>query len=113
MKRLPYRASPCKDCPFRKDCLPEWLGAARIKEILAAQSFICHKTTKRSQERLQCAGHMLLKGDANIFVRVAGNMKINIKITGRDLVFDNEQSCIKHHSHHGQGNVLENQKDDD
>jgi hypothetical protein len=69
MPELPHIARPCRDCPFRNDTLKEWLGAERMQEILGADSFVCHKKTDK-----QCAGHMLIKGNDNLFVRVAGRM---------------------------------------
>lgn len=89
---IPCIKHPCKDCPFRKDTLKGWLGEARIAEILEQDTFVCHKATTR-----QCAGHMLLKGSDNAFVRVAEAYKIDLGLTGRELIFDNEQDCINHH----------------
>ena len=43
-----------------------WLGAERMAEILATDSFVCHKKTD-----YQCAGHMLIKGGDNAFVSLA------------------------------------------
>lgn len=67
-----------------------WLN--RMSEILEADSFVCHKNTK-----LQCAGHMLIKGKKNAFVRLAGRLRIDLPLKGRELVFETEQDCIAHH----------------
>ncbi len=64
-----------------------------MAEILEADTFVCHKNTK-----LQCAGHMLIKGQANGFVRLAGRLNIDLPLSGRELVFDTEDDCIKHHN---------------
>lgn len=94
---------PCVNCPFRKDTQYGWLGEVRITEILAQESFVCHKTVDYSEEvnndtnRLQCAGHMLLKGESNAFVSLANKMGFTLNLKGRKLVFDNEQDCINHH----------------
>ena len=90
---LPNVKKPCAQCPFRKDTLKGWLGARRMTEILAADTFVCHKKTD-----LQCAGHMLIKGDENSFVRLAGRLGIELTLSGRELVFDSKQECIQHHS---------------
>lgn len=66
--RLPNMKTPCQDCPFRKDAVKGWLGADRMRDILAAESFVCHKETD-----MQCAGHMLVKGEENAFVRRAAS----------------------------------------
>ena len=97
MTSLPCTTTPCRDCPFRMDSTPQWLGKERMEEILNAGSFTCHKTNKA----LQCAGHMLLKEEANDFVRLARRVGHALKLTGRALVFKTEQDCIKHHSHEG------------
>ncbi len=92
MDKLPHINKPCKDCPFRKDTLQGWLGENRISEILSADSFVCHKKTDK-----QCAGHMIIKGDENGFVRLANRLKIPLSLSGRDLVFANKADCIEHH----------------
>jgi hypothetical protein len=90
--KLPHINSPCRDCPFRKDIQRGWLGAERTAEILAADSFVCHKRTDR-----QCAGHMLISGKDNAFVRVAAAMNIPLDLSGHDQVFASKADCIEHH----------------
>ena len=92
MNRLPHVKKPCKDCPFRKDTLKGWLGEERMKDILASDSFVCHKNTN-----LQCAGHMLINGDSNSFVNWAKRVGAELQLTGRELVFDSHVKCIEHH----------------
>lgn len=94
--KLPNVPRPCAQCPFRKDTLEGWLGESRAKEICESKSFTCHKTSK---PRLQCAGHMLLMGEKNSFVDLASKMKIELNLSGRELVFDNPDEFIKHHTH--------------
>lgn len=91
--RLPNVKQPCRDCPFRKDSLKGWLGKERMTEILASQSFVCHKNND-----LQCAGHMLIKGQENDFVRLADRLKLPTGLNGRELVFGSTAECIAHHS---------------
>jgi hypothetical protein len=91
--RLPNVKHPCKECPFRKDSLQGWLGEERMTQILDANSFVCHKRTD-----LQCAGHMLIKGEENDFVRLASRLKLSTGLTGRELVFANKSDCIAHHA---------------
>lgn len=93
MPKLPHIARPCRDCPFRQDSLKGWLGAERMAEILEIDSFVCHKKTDK-----QCAGHMLISGESNAFVRLAGRLGIELELSGRELVFDSQQACIEHHS---------------
>jgi len=90
---LPNCKKPCSDCPFRKDTLKGWLGEGRVTDILGRPSFVCHKKT-----HLQCAGHMLLKGSDNEFVRFASRMRLETGLHGAELVFDSEQECIEHHA---------------
>lgn len=91
--RLPNVKHPCKECPFRKDSLKGWLGEVRMTEILDAHSFVCHKRTN-----LQCAGHMLIKGEENDFVRLASRLNLSTGLTGHELVFANTSDCIAHHA---------------
>lgn len=96
---LPCRKSPCANCPFRKDVLEGWLGEHRAIEIAEADSFVCHKTAYgKRRDRLQCAGHMILRKDRNTFYALAKAFKIPTGITGDDLIFDNELDFIKHHT---------------
>jgi hypothetical protein len=90
--KLPYQKSPCKDCPFRKDVLRGWLGAERMSGLLEQSSFVCHKRTD-----LQCAGHMIVKGQKNEFVRLASRLQLPLPLFGKHLVFDTEAACIDHH----------------
>lgn len=90
---LPNMKKPCKDCPFRKDTLKGWLGEGRMREILSGDSFVCHKNTS-----LQCAGHMLIKGPRNGFVKLAVALGVETGLTGRELVFDSDDECVSHHS---------------
>lgn len=92
MQKLPHITRPCRDCPFRRDSLKGWLGEQRMTEILGADSFVCHKKTDK-----QCAGHMTIRGNDNGFVRLAGQLGIELDLTGRELVFDSQQACIEHH----------------
>lgn len=91
--RLPNVKRPCRECPFRKDTLQGWLGEKRMTEILDSNSFVCHKRTD-----LQCAGHMLIKGEENDFVRLASRLNIPTGVTGSELVFESKAACIEHHA---------------
>lgn len=90
--KLPNVKTPCKDCPMTKGCRKGWLGRERMKSILEGELFVCHKDTS-----LQCAGHMLIKGEENDFVRLAKILGHKLKLTGRKKVFDTVQECIDHH----------------
>lgn len=92
MTNLPNVKKPCKDCPFRKDSLSGWLGKDRMTSILDSGSFVCHKKT-----HLQCAGHMLINGQKNDFVRLASRLGMDIELSGEELIFDSREACIEHH----------------
>jgi hypothetical protein len=85
--------APCANCPFRKDSLGGWLDNS-IDLILEQDSFVCHKHRKNKK---QCAGHMLLKGKDNAYVRLASCLEVDLQLQGRDLIFDTEKQCIEHH----------------
>jgi hypothetical protein len=72
-----------------------WLGKDRMSDILQQGSFTCHKTNKG----LQCAGHMIIKGEQNDFVRLANGMGINLDLSGQELIFQNEAYLIAHHAY--------------
>lgn len=92
MDKLPHIKKPCLDCPFRKDTIKGWLGEERMTEILRADSFVCHK-----KKDMQCAGHMLINGQDNAFVRLAARLRIPLDLTGKEQVFESKAACIAHH----------------
>jgi hypothetical protein len=91
---LPYKKKPCNNCPFRKDSLPGWLGEERMREILSTKSFVCHKNTN-----YQCAGHMIINGEQNDFVKLAARLNVSLNLSGEELVFNDHNHCIEHHKH--------------
>ena len=93
-KSLPYCKAPCAECPFRKDSLKGWLGASKMQFILEKGSFVCHKNTKK-----QCAGHMIINGNDNQFVRLAQRFGMPVELSGQDLIFNNKPDCIEHHNY--------------
>lgn len=91
--KIPCVKKPCKDCPFRKDSLEGWLGEERATQIAESPSFVCHKNTD-----LQCAGHMIMRGHSNNFVRMAARFGVDLRLKGQILVFDDTQDFIDHHA---------------
>lgn len=89
MSSLPHVKKPCSDCPFRKDTKRGWLGADRMNELVNASSFVCHKKTDK-----QCAGHMLINGQQNDFVRLVGRLGLELELSGKELVFDTKVNTI-------------------
>lgn len=47
---------------------------------------------------MQCAGHMLINGKDNSFVRLADRLRIPLELSGRDQVFESKAACIEHHT---------------
>lgn len=93
MSKLPHIKKPCRDCPFRKDTAQGWLGKERMIEILNSESFVCHKKTD-----MQCAGHMLISGQENAFVRLADRLCMPLDLSGSEQVFESKADCIEHHT---------------
>ncbi|WP_372845460.1 hypothetical protein [Psychrobacter sp.] len=91
--KIPCVKKPCKDCPFREDSLEGWLGEQRAIQIAESPSFVCHKNTD-----LQCAGHMIMRGHSNSFVRMAARLNVDLGLKGQILVFDDTQDFIDHHA---------------
>ena len=89
---MPHIVRPCRNCPFKKDAIKGWLGQERMEEILGCDSFVCHKKPDK-----QCAGHMLINGEKNGYVRLAGRLGIELDLSGRELVFDTKKDCLDHH----------------
>lgn len=98
-KAIPYKRTPCKNCPFRTDCLQGWLGKDRAEEISQADSFTCHKTDKS----MQCAGHMAVLKNDNGFFRLMGRLGMKDDLTelihkSEKLVFKSTKQFVKHHT---------------
>lgn len=95
-----YCKAPCENCPFRKDSMSGWLGEEKMKEIVNQDSFVCHKFLDGGMEgRKQCAGHMILNGNDNAFVRTAKNFKIELGLKGQELIFSTRDEAINHHKY--------------
>jgi hypothetical protein len=47
---------------------------------------------------MQCAGHMLINGQANAFVRLADRLRIPLDLSGSEQVFESKAACIEHHT---------------
>lgn len=115
---------PCKNCPFRVDCLPGWLGRERATEIADALlderpglTFACHETTEFTEDdegealytpkggEQHCAGAMVLvdrEGVANQMLQIAERFDLRnpetIVTTSEALVFTDRDAFIDHHS---------------
>jgi len=46
---------------------------------------------------MQCAGHMLINGEDNAFVRLAASFGITLDLSGNEKVFRSKSMCIEHH----------------
>lgn len=91
-------AKPCNNCPFKKNIMPGWLGAKRMQNIIEQDSFVCHKTAYgKDKNKRQCAGHIHINKQKNVFYRTALAFGIKIKIKESDTLFGNVDKCIKHH----------------
>ena len=96
--KVPSIKKPCDNCPFTSvDSTRGWLGEARIKQCIEADTFVCHKTTFKGDPPRQCAGHMMLRKEKNAFYRFAKDTHVDLKLSGESRVFKSEEECIKHH----------------
>lgn len=93
--QLPYVKQACSNCPFRKSSVKGWLGEDRMKEIVEAESFVCHKTIGPKQK--QCAGHIAVS-ERNIFSRLALSIGIDIASgINKEPLFEDGEAAINHH----------------
>lgn len=101
---------PCKGCPFRRDCLPGWLGEPRAEEIAGAilngnKTFACHETTgavrrKRGVES-HCAGALALvelTGEPNAMMQIAERLGLWDGKVSTEGVFASGAEFIEHHT---------------
>lgn len=97
----PAVASPCVECPWRKEAPPGWLGPNGAKQWLriahGESAIACHRTVKQSGSwdgAKQCAGA------ASFRANVAKSPR-NPQIAdgpARDDVFDSNQEFLDHHA---------------
>lgn len=104
---------PCKDCPFRTDCLKGWLGRGRAIEIAHSltalqQSFPCHKTTEETGNpkngEQHCAGALIMlehMEKPNQMMRIAERLRFydRFKLKMSAPVFTDTDEFIDHHTH--------------
>ena len=57
-------------------------------------------------DKLQCAGHMMLKGSESQFVRFVERHGINITLNGRESVFESIADCLRFYAK----NINDNEK---
>ena len=108
---------PCGEmCPFRRDCLPGWLGHDRAKGIALALEdgavFSCHKTVnyddddepnRSTSNHEHCAGAMLTlmkEGRENTWMQVAERLGYwdRSRMEDEGNTFDNLDEFIEHHT---------------
>lgn len=102
---------PCPHCPFRRGCLPEWLGRERAEEIagslLGGRTFACHETTEvggaPAGREQHCAGAVLLLerlGRPSQLMRVAERLGsyVPTRLDHAADVFASPGEFIEHHS---------------
>ena len=105
-------SKPCKNCPYRTDCLNGWLGKARAVEIFRSitkddATFPCHKTTteggQSGKREEHCAGALILLEkleEPNQMMRIAERLKFydHFKLDMSAPVFDTGADFIEHHT---------------
>lgn len=75
-----------------------WLGKERMTEIVNSDSFVCHETISDANSQKQCAGHMILLKEHNLFYRMAHFYNKDLHLKGEELIFKNREACISHHN---------------
>lgn len=85
--------------PVQEGHFARLVRTGKMTEILDSNNFVCHETTKgRTRDRLQCSGHMILKGTENYYVRLANSLEIDLDLQGVELIFETKKECIEWHS---------------
>lgn len=104
---------PCKGCPFRRDCLPGWLGEERAEEIATSiladnKTFPCHETTDATlgkfvplRDTSHCAGALALvelTGEPNAMIQIAERLGLWDGKVDTAGVFESAAEFIEHHA---------------
>lgn len=91
-----YCKSPCGPCPFRVKCKLNPLGEKKAVEITQTDSFPCHRTEEPNL--LQCAGHIHVMGNHNVFNRLSMAFDGKyIPIKNTEVLFKTKEDFIEHH----------------
>jgi hypothetical protein len=92
-----HMKKPCNNCPYRKDVEP-FVRPERMEGLMKDDTFVCHKTIQgEMSDRKQCAGHMLLLKNKNLYYNLAEKLGIELGLSGEELVYDSEKDCLEAH----------------
>lgn len=89
---------PCHDCPWRRECLPGWLGGATPDEWLACvhgeARIDCHAHVMADGSGAQCAGVAIYRGNVCKSMR---DKRIMVLPADRERVFATPMEFKAHH----------------
>ena len=51
----------------------------------------------RREQNAECAGHMLMNGSKNFYVRILQRIEPDYALSGRELIFKDEKSLLAHY----------------
>jgi hypothetical protein len=96
------RPRPCKECPWRRDSQPGYLGPLDAETWLVAahgdQPIACHETIKSSDqpwnELKQCRGSAIFR--ANVF-KSPRNRDVAVGPLDTKMVFGTNEEFLEHH----------------
>ncbi|MBS4016807.1 MAG: hypothetical protein KGZ68_01100 [Dechloromonas sp.] len=99
---------PCKECPFRRNSMPGWLGPWEPTDLLAAikvAPFPCHRTIKadisfddpRTAKMELCAGAALFLNNKMEKSRCPETAAYQRGLATDDTVFATDAELLEHH----------------
>lgn len=102
----PAVKDPCKECPWRREAAPGWLGPLTAEEWCktahAENAIACHKTIPKGggwgPQTRQCRGAAIFR--ANVF-KHPHNATIEVGPRDEELVFSWDDEFIDHHTRGG------------
>ena len=94
---------PCRECPFRKNSPPGWLGPFTPEGILdeALEGFVCHRTHDAEVHQF-CAGNAIFMNQLLKLSRDGAYATFQRSLKDADAevvenVFASQQAFIEHH----------------
>lgn len=85
-------SEPCPSCPYRTDADKK----AYTREEIAFENSQVSMGCRREQNA-ECAGHMLMNGNKNFYVRILQRIEPDYELSGRELIFKDAKSLLAHY----------------
>lgn len=82
----------CKKCPFKKNTEKSSYTTVEVEKMNQMSSMGCKMNSHK-----ECAGHMLMNWNRNIYVNISRRLKEDLTIQGREEIFSSYEMMLNHY----------------